>query len=78
MKKTRACILAEYLENELGWTVYNKKKCCPDCGRRVFDDNNLDVYCGRCGGLLEYTIDGQKDTEYELELALQQIELTEE
>jgi len=74
MKKTRAQLLAEYLENVLGWNVYDRKKCCPDCGRRVFDNDNLDVYCSRCGGYLEYDIDGQLDTEYELEDALQAIE----
>jgi len=75
MNKPRAQILAEYLENELGWTVYERKKSCPDCGRRVFDNDNLDVYCGRCGGYLEYAIERQLDTEFELEIALELLDL---
>ena len=74
MKKTRAQLLAEYLENILGWTIYDRKKVCPDCGRRVFDQENSDRHCGRCGGCLEYKIDNQLDTEYDIEEALQAIE----
>ena len=78
MKKPRARILAEYLEDVLDWTIYDRNKSCPDCGRRVFKVNDENVYCGRCGGLLELAIDGQEDTEYELEIAIQQLELIEE
>jgi len=74
MKKPRARLLAEYLETELGWTVYDRKKRCPDCGRRVFDHDNADIYCSRCGGYLEYSLDNQLATEAELEDALHAIE----
>lgn len=62
----RARRLAEYLEKNLGWIVYNEEKLCEKCMRHSLCYGD---YCCYCGGLL--TIEkSRKDIEAEIEEAL--------
>lgn len=42
----RAKRLGDYLTEKLGWTIWNEKKKCMNCGYVTYKD---DRYCGGCG-----------------------------
>lgn len=62
----RAERLARYLEDELGWTVYDPSTECKGCGRIVFGHK----YCPDCGTKQGRATKGRKEQLAEIEAAL--------
>ena len=47
----RAKKLAKYLENVLGWTIYDETMYCPKCGATDYELD--DKFCSFCGTKLK-------------------------
>lgn len=66
--KTRARRLAEYLESECGYTVYQDEKRCHACNHQTFGD--AAKFCEKCGTKLRRNLKFKEEAEAQLEEAL--------
>lgn len=64
----RARRLAKYLEEKLGWEVYDNRRQCEVCGQLTFD-RAVPLWCKWCGSKLPGAV-YKKETYVELEEAL--------
>lgn len=64
----RAKRLADYLENELDWIVYDRRMGCGECGETTLGMNAK--FCSSCGNPLEHREDVKERALEELEGAL--------
>lgn len=69
--KSRARLLAEYLEREFGYTIYHHRARCRVCNYTSTDSEHK--FCQRCGTKLTIK-DDRLAAEKELEQALKAIE----
>lgn len=70
-EKTRARRLAEYLESECGYTVYQDEKTCHACHHQTFGD--VAKFCEKCGTKLRRNLKFKEEAEAQLEEALRHI-----